>query len=107
MKNVQGLKKKRLLWEDFCKHFKNRYLSEKYYDDFFKEFRELRLGKLIIDEFESKFTNLLRYFRYLKEEKAKVQRFMNCLPIVYKEWIGFDKSKTMDEVVKKARLCYQ
>jgi len=60
-----------------------------------------------MDEFVAKFTNLLRYIPYIKEEKAKVQQFVNCLPTFYKEWIKFDNPKTMDEVVRKARLCYQ
>ena len=76
---------KTVMWEDFCKYFKNHYLSERCYDDPTKELHELRLRKLTIDELISKFTNLLRYVPYLKEENAKVQQFMNYLPTVYKE----------------------
>ena len=36
-----------------------------------------------------------------------MQRFLNCLPAVYREKIEFDNPKTMDEAVRKARLCYQ
>ena len=36
-----------------------------------------------------------------------MQRFLNCLPVVYKEKIEFDNPKNMDKVVRKARLCYQ
>ena len=60
----------------------------------------------MVDEFLVKFTNLLRYVPYIKEEKVKVQWFVNYLPTIYKEWIKFDNTKTMKEVVKKARLCY-
>ena len=65
------------------------------------------MGRLTIDEFVTKFTNLLSYVPYICEEKAKVQRFLNYLPAVYKEKIEFDNPKTMDEVVRKSRLCYQ
>ena len=82
-------------------------MNKRYYDDKAKEFHELRLGQLTIDEFVTKFTNLLSYVPYIWEEKEKVQRFLNCLPIVYKEKIEFDNPKTMDEAVRKARLCYQ
>ena len=82
-------------------------MNERYYDDKAKEFHELRPGQLTIDEFVTKFTNLLRYVPYRREEKEKVQRFLNCLPTVYKEKIEFDNPKTIDEAVRKARLCYQ
>jgi len=59
-----------------------------------------------MDEFVRKFTNLLRYFPYLKEEKSKVQWFLNFSPKVYKDQIKFDNPKTMDEAVMKAKLCY-
>ena len=57
-------------------------MNERCYDDKAKEFHELRLGQLTIDEFVTKFTNLLRYVPYIREEKAKVQRFLNYLPTV-------------------------
>ena len=104
---VHAIDEKIVTWEYFQVNFKNRYLNKCYYDDKSKEFHELRLGRLTIDEFVTKFTNLLRYVPYIHEEKAKVQSFLNCLPVVYKEKIEFDNPKTMDEAVRKARLCYQ
>ena len=55
--------------------------------------------------FFTKFTNLLRYVPYIREEKAKVQRFLNFLPTIYKERIKFDNPKTMDGDVCKEILC--
>ena len=104
---VHAIDEKIVSWEDFQVKFKNRYLNERYYDDKEKEFHELRLGQLTIDEFVTNFTNLLRYVPYIREEKEKVQRFLNFFPVVYKEKIEFDNPKTMDEAVRKARLCYQ
>ena len=106
-KMVHAIDEKTVTWEYFQAKFKNHYLNERYYDDKAKEFHELRLGQLTIDEFVTKFTNLLRYVPYIREEKEKVQRFLNCLPTMYKQKIEFDNPKTMDEAVRKARLCYQ
>jgi len=53
------------------------------------------------------FTSLLRYVPYIHEEKAKVQWFFSILPLFMKEPLEFDNPKTMDEVIRKARVCYQ
>lgn len=58
-------------------------------------------------KFVEKFTYLLQYVSYIEEEKAKVQHFLNFLPIPYKEMIEFDNLKTMDEAARKAILCYE
>ena len=81
-------------------------MSERYYDEKAKEFNDLRLGTLTMDEFVTKFVNLQRYVPYLKEEKAKVYRFISCLPAAYKEKIDFEMPKTMDEAIIKANLFY-
>eukprot|EP00253_Pinus_taeda_P020635 PITA_20635 len=60
-----------------------------------------------MDEFINRFTSLLRYVPYIKEEKAKVQRFVSSLPAYIRERIEFDNPKTMDEAIRKARICYQ
>ena len=104
-KMVHAIDEKTVTWEDFQVKFRNRYLNEWYYDYKENEFHELRLGQLTIDEFVTKFTNPLRYVPYIPKEKAKVKRFLNCLSAVYKEKMDFDNPKTMDEAVRKARLC--
>eukprot|EP00253_Pinus_taeda_P010363 PITA_10363 len=60
-----------------------------------------------MDEFVTRFTSLLRYVPYIREEKAKVQRFVSSLPPYMWERIEFDNPKSMDEVIRKARICYQ
>eukprot|EP00253_Pinus_taeda_P013589 PITA_13589 len=50
-----------------------------------------------MDEFITLFTSLLRYVPYIKEEKAKVQRFISSLPAYMGERIEFDNPKSMDE----------
>ena len=76
--------KKNIAWEYFQDKFKSRYLNQRYYDDKVKELHEMILGQLTIDELVTKFTNLLHYVLYIREEKAKVQRFLNCLANIYK-----------------------
>ena len=42
----------------------------------------------------------------MKDEKIKVYRFISCLHPAYKVKIEFDMPKTMDEAIRKAKLCY-
>lgn len=60
-----------------------------------------------MDEFVTKFTYLLRYVPYIREEKAKVQRFMSSLSAFMKERLEFDNPKTVDKAIRKAQICYQ
>lgn len=41
------------------------------------------------DEYTSRFLELLRYVPYLKEEKAKIQRFISGFPVAYRDPIEF------------------
>ena len=59
-----------------------------------------------MEEFVTKFVNLQSYVAYLREEKARVYRFISCLPPTYMKKIEFDMPKTMDEEIRKAKLCY-
>ena len=60
-----------------------------------------------MEELINKFLDLPRFVPYIKEEKVKVQRFLRYLPQDYKDRIEFDNPKTLDEVLRKARLCYE
>ena len=60
-----------------------------------------------MEELINKFLDLLRFVPYIKEEKVKVQRFLSYLPQAYKDKIEFENPKTLDEVLRKARLCYE
>ena len=59
-----------------------------------------------MDDFVTKFVNLQCYIPYLKEEKSRVYRFIRCFPQYYKDKIEFGMPKTMDDVIRKAKLCY-
>eukprot|EP00253_Pinus_taeda_P025714 PITA_25714 len=107
IKIVKGVSEKNITWEKFQKYFKERYLTERFYDEKAREFHDLRLGQQSMDEFINCFTSLHRYVPYIKEEKAKVQRFVSSLLAYIRERIEFDNPRTMDEAICKARICYQ
>ena len=79
-KRVKRISERRLNWKQFKKYFKQKYLSDRYYDDNIKEFHELRLGQQTMDEYANKLLELLRYVRYIRDEKVKVQWFLSGLP---------------------------
>eukprot|EP00253_Pinus_taeda_P010629 PITA_10629 len=107
IKIVKGVSEQNITWDKFQKYFKERYLTEHFYDEKAQEFHDLRLGQQSMDEFINRFTSLLCYVPYIKEEKAKVQRFVSSLPTYIRERIEFDNPRTMDEAIRKARICYQ
>eukprot|EP00253_Pinus_taeda_P013110 PITA_13110 len=107
IKIVKGVREQNITWEKFQKYFKERHLTECFYDEKAQEFHDLRLGQQSMDEFINRFTSLLHYVPYIKEEKAKVQRFVSSLPAYIREQIEFDNPQTMDEAIRKARICYQ
>lgn len=89
------------------KHFKDKYLTERYQDEKAKGFHELRFGTLTMYDYVTRFTLLIRYVHYMQEEKAKIQRFINSLPNFMKEKLEYDYPRTMDDTVRKARISYQ
>eukprot|EP00253_Pinus_taeda_P029084 PITA_29084 len=107
VKIVKGVTEQTVTWDNFQKYFKERYLTERFYDEKAREFHDLRLWQQTMDEFITRFTSLLHYVPYIREEKAKVQRFVSSLPPYMRERIEFDNPKSMDEVIRKARICYQ
>lgn len=107
VKIVKGVSERTITWEKFQKYFKERYLTERFYDEKAMEFQDLRLGQQTMDEFINRFTSMLRYVPYIKEEKSKVQIFVSSLPLYIRERIEFDNPRMMDEAIRKDRICYQ
>ena len=62
---------------------------------------------MTMEDLINKFLDLLRFVPYIKEEKVKVQRFLSYFPQAYKDIIEFDNQKTLDEVLRKSRLCFE
>ena len=105
-RKVKKISERNIVWKQFQKYFRSKYLSDRYYDDKIKEFHELRLGQLAMEEYENKFLELLRYVRYIMDDKVKIQRFLSGLPQPYKDKIEFDEHRTLEEVIRKAKYCY-
>ena len=60
-----------------------------------------------MEEYGNKFLELLRYVRYIKYEKVKIQHFLSGLPHSYKAQIEFYEPKTLEEAIRKAKYCYE
>ena len=50
-RKVKKINGRNIVWKQFQKYFKEKYLSKRYYDDKIKEFHELRLGKHTMEEY--------------------------------------------------------
>jgi len=81
-------------------------VSDQYFEEKAKEFYELRLGSMSMKELCNKFLSLLRYVPYLIDEKPKIQRFLSCLPTIYKDRIEYDDPRTLEEATRKANFCF-
>ena len=60
-----------------------------------KQLHELRLGQQTMEEYANKFLELLKYVRYIKDEKVKVHHFLSGLPQSYKDRIEFYEPRTL------------
>ena len=60
-----------------------------------------------MEEYANNFLELLRYVKYIKDEKVKIQRFMSGLPQSYKDIIEFYESRTLVEAIRKAKYFYE
>jgi hypothetical protein len=59
-----------------------------------------------MDAYAKRFMELLRYVPYLKDEKVRVQHFLSGFPQSYQDRIEFDKPKTLEDTIQKAKCCY-
>ena len=59
-----------------------------------------------MEEYASKFLELLRYVRYIRHDKVKIQRFFSGLPQTCKDRIEFDEPRTLEEAIRKTKYCY-
>ena len=107
MKRVKGIKEKNVNWSTFKRYFKNKFLSEQYYEEREKEFYELKLGSMTMKDLNSKFLSLLRYVPYLVDEKPNVQQFLSCLPYHMKDRIEYDNPKTLKEAMRKDNFYFE
>lgn len=52
-----------------------------------------------MDKYVNKFLEVLWYVEYIKEERVKIQNFLNGLPYNYRDKIDFVDPRTLDEVI--------
>jgi hypothetical protein len=62
---------------------------------------------MTMEEYEKNFLGLLKYVRFIGDEKVKIQRFLSGLPTFYKEKIKYDEPKTLTEAIMKAKYLYE
>lgn len=65
------------------------------------------MGSMIYEEYNSRFLLLLRYVPYLREEKAKVQRFISGFQFTCNDRIEFDGPRSLEEAIRKLKHCYE
>jgi hypothetical protein len=107
LKQVEHVNESRITWKKFKKYFHKEYLSENFYDKKMQDFFELRLGSMTMLEYEKKFLGLLKYVKFICDDKVKIQIFLSVLPAFYKENIKYDELKTLTEAIKKAKYLYE
>ena len=107
VKCVRGIKVEELSWHEFERLFRKKYLSKRYYGRKAKELYDLKMGSMTNEEYTSIFLELLRYVPCLKEDTAKILKFISGLSIVFKDRIEFDEPRSLEEAIKKLKHCYE
>ena len=103
LRQVKKINERKIVWKQFKKYFKQKYLSNRYYNDKIKEFHEMKLGQLTMEEYANKFLELLRFLRYIRDDNVKIKLFLSGLPRAYKDRIEFDEPQTLEEAIRKAK----
>jgi hypothetical protein len=65
------------------------------------------MGSMTMAEYEKKFLGLLKYVRFINDEKVKIQRFISGLPTFYKENIRYDDPKNLTGAIGKDKYMYE
>jgi hypothetical protein len=58
-------------------------------------------------EYEKKFLGLLKYGRFIGDEKVKIQIFLSGFLAFYKENIKYDEPKNLTEAIRKDKYLYE
>jgi hypothetical protein len=107
LKQAKNLDEKRISWRRFKGYFQEKYFSEHYYERKMKEFFELKLGTMTMEKYEKQFFELLKYVDFIKDEKVKIQRFLNGLPSFYSDKIQYNNPRTFEETIRRPRHLYE
>ena len=60
-----------------------------------------------MEEYANKFLKLLRYVRYIRDDRVKIQHFLSGFPHYYKDRIEFYEPRTLEDVTRKDKYCYE
>jgi hypothetical protein len=77
----------RKLCKNFKRYFKQKYISDHYYENKVNDFHELNHDQMSINIYETKCRELLKYIKYIKDEKLKINRFLNGSQCLYKNQV--------------------
>ena len=58
-------------------------------------------------EYANKFLELLRYVKYIQDERVKNKIFLSGFPRSYKDRIKFYEPRTLEEPIRKVKYCYE
>jgi hypothetical protein len=58
-------------------------------------------------KYEKKFLGLLKYVKFIGDEKVKIHIFLSRLPTFFKEKIKYDEPKTLTEDIRKDKYLYK
>ena len=72
LKHTKKDELRKIRWSNFRKIFKEKYMSERYFDRKVKEFHELRTSFMTMDVFINRFLDLLHYLPYIMDDKVKI-----------------------------------
>jgi len=64
-------------------------------------------SQIIDDEYTTKFLEMLRYVPYLKEEKEKIQSYVNGLSQSFKDIIEFDEPMSLEDAIQNLKHYYE
>lgn len=106
LKNFRAIDEKELTQDEFEKLFREKYLSEHYYDGKAREFYELKMGQLSNEEYVTEFLGILRYVPIIKDEKAKIQRFISGFPMAFRDKIELLEPLTLNDAIEKMKHFY-
>lgn len=59
----------------------------------------MQMGSMTDEEYTRIFLELSRYVPYLREEKAKIHRFICGFPVAYIDQVEFDELGSLDEAI--------
>ena len=67
----------------------------------------MEFGNMTMDEYEKNILELLKYVDFIKDEKVKIQCFLNGLPTFYRDSKIFNRPRTLEGYIEKEKITYE